>query len=387
MNTPDRKLSPAEIDAFGAELDALRARVVADLGEKDAKYIKNIVRTVRYTQAAGRALLMAGIFPPAWILGTITLGVSKIIENMELGHNVMHAQYDWMNDPELNGQTYEWDTAGTADNWRHTHNHIHHTYTNVMGKDHDIGYGLLRLYPEQKWEPRFLANPILAVVLMAFFQHFVAVQSLELERWVGARDKAERKREGERIAREWKPVWKKMRGKLFKDYVAFPALAGPFFPVVLAGNAGANLIRNLWASAIIFCGHFTTDAEVFPESCLENETRGHWYLRQLKGSSNLTGGKLMHIMSGNLSHQIEHHLFPDIPGRRYAEMSVEVQKICAKYGQHYNSASFGTQLASVFKRIFVHALPTRPEVDMRPAKSPQPAPAASAERAEELVAA
>jgi NADPH-dependent stearoyl-CoA 9-desaturase len=384
MNTPDRKLSPAEIEAFGAELDALRARIVADLGEKDAKYIRNIVRTVRYTEVAGRALLMAGIFPPAWILGTVTLGVSKIIENMELGHNVMHAQYDWMNDPELNGQTYEWDTAGTSDNWRHTHNHIHHTYTNVMGKDHDIGYGLLRLYPEQKWEPRFIANPVLAVILMAFFQHFVAVQSLELERWVGARSKVERKAEGERIAKAWKPAWKKMRGKLAKDYLVFPALAGPFFPLVLAGNLGANLIRNLWASAIIFCGHFTTDAEVFPEECLENETRGHWYLRQLKGSSNLTGGKLMHIMSGNLSHQIEHHLFPDIPGRRYAEMSVEVKKICAKYGQHYNTASFGRQLASVFKRLFVHALPTRPAADVRPGRG---APVAAAERADELVAA
>lgn len=360
MNTPDRQLSPAEIEAFCAELDAVRARIVADLGETDATYIRNIVRTVRYTEVAGRALLMAGIFPPAWILGTLTLGASKIIENMELGHNVMHAQYDWMNDPELNGQTYEWDTAGTSDNWRHTHNHIHHTYTNVMGKDHDIGYGLLRLYPEQKWEPRFIANPVLAVILMAFFQHFVAVQSLELERWVGAKTKAERKAEKERIAKAWKPAWKKMRGKLAKDYLVFPALAGPFFPFVFAGNAGANLIRNLWASAIIFCGHFTTDAEVFPESSLENETRGHWYLRQLKGSSNLTGGKLMHIMSGNLSHQIEHHLFPDIPGRRYAEMSVEVKKICEKYGQHYNSASFASQLGSVFKRLFVHALPTRP---------------------------
>ena len=361
MNTPDRKLTDAEIEAFGAELDAVRAKVMADLGETDATYIKNIVRTVRYTEVVGRGLLFAGIFPPAWVLGTLTLGVSKIIENMELGHNVMHAQYDWMNDPELNGQTYEWDTAGTSDNWRHTHNHIHHTYTNVMGKDHDIGYGLLRFYPEQKWEPRFLANPVLALILMAFFQHFVAVQSLELERWVGARSKAERKAEGERIAREWKPVWKKMRAKLGKDYVLFPLLAGPFFLPVLAGNIGANLIRNFWSSAIIFCGHFTEDAEVFPESVLENETRGHWYLRQLKGSSNLSGGKLMHIMSGNLSHQIEHHLFPDIPGRRYAEMSVEVKKICEKYGQHYNVASFPKQLASVFKRIFVHALPTKPE--------------------------
>lgn len=369
MNTTDRKLTNEEIKAFGTELDALRARTVAKLGVDDARYIKNIVRAVRYTEVAGRGLLFAGTFPPAWVLGTLTLGVSKIIENMELGHNIMHAQYDWMNDPELNGQTYDWDNSCTGDNWRHTHNHIHHTYTNVMGKDHDIGYGLLRLYPEQKWEPRFLANPVLALILMTFFQHFVAVQSLEVERWVSAETKDKRAVEGKRIAKAWKPVWKKMRKQLGKDYVLFPLLAGPFFLPVLAGNVAANLIRNFWSSAIIFCGHFTADAEVFPASIIENETRGHWYLRQLRGSSNLEGGKLMDIMSGNLSHQIEHHLFPDIPGRRYDEMSAEVKAICKKYGQHYNTGSFSRQLGEMFQRVFVHALPTKP---LQQARQEQP---------------
>lgn len=363
-NTPDRKLTPAEIDAFGAELDALRARTVAKLGAEDAKYIRNIVRTVRYTEVTGRALLMAGIFPPAWILGTITLGVSKIIENMELGHNVMHAQYDWMNDPELNGQTYEWDTACTADHWRQTHNYEHHTYTNVMGKDHDIGYGVLRLFPEQKWEPRFLANPIMALVLMTLFQHLLALQSLQLEKLLSG------EKTFAQVKEESKPILRKMRKQIAKDYLLFPALAGPFFPIVFAGNMGANLIRNFWSSAIIFCGHFTQDAEVFPIESLENESRGHWYLRQLKGSSNLEGGKLMHIMSGNLSHQIEHHLFPDVPGRRYAEMSVEVREICKRYGQHYNSKPFLKQLGEVAGRILRHALPSKPSSDKPSSKKP-----------------
>jgi linoleoyl-CoA desaturase len=372
-NTPDRKLSPAEIDAFGAELDALRARTVAKLGAEDAKYIRNIVRTVRYTEVAGRALLMAGIFPPAWILGTLSLGVSKIIENMELGHNVMHAQYDWMNDPELNGQTYEWDTACTADHWRQTHNYEHHTYTNVMGKDHDIGYGVLRLFPEQKWEPRFLANPIMALVLMTLFQHLLALQSLQLEKLLS------KEKTFAEVKEQAKPILKKMRKQIAKDYLLFPALAGPFFPIVFAGNVAANLIRNFWSSAIIFCGHFTQDAEVFPIESLENESRGHWYLRQLKGSSNLEGNKLMHIMSGNLSHQIEHHLFPDVPGRRYAEMSVEVREICKRYGQHYNSKPFFRQLGEVAGRILRYSLPNKPT-----SKKANPA---VREREEELVAA
>ncbi len=384
MNTHDRKLSPTEIEAFGAELDALRARTVAKLGEEDAKYIRNIVRTVRYTEVAGRALLMAGIFPPAWILGTISLGVSKIIENMELGHNVMHAQYDWMNDPELNGQTYEWDTACTADHWRRTHNYEHHTYTNVMGKDHDIGYGVLRLFPEQKWEPRFLANPIMALLLMTLFQHLLALQSLQLEKLLsGEKSFAE-------VKQQAKPILKKMRKQIAKDYLLFPALAGPFFPIVFAGNVGANLIRNFWSSAIIFCGHFTEDAEVFPPESLVNESRGHWYLRQLKGSSNLEGNKLMHIMSGNLSHQIEHHLFPDVPGRRYAEMSIEVREICQRYGQHYNSKPFFKQLGEVAGRVLRYSLPGKSSPD-KPSSKKKPAAkqtrAVGREREAELVAA
>ena len=80
---------------------------------------------------------------------------------------------------------------------------------------------------------------------------------------------------------------------------------------------------------IIFCGHFTADAETFPKSSVVNESRGGWYLRQVRGSSNIAGGRLLDVMSGNLSHQIEHHLFPDLPANRYAEMGPGVRRICA----------------------------------------------------------
>lgn len=350
----NRPLSPEELQQFGVELDALRARIVADLGEQDARYIRNIVKAVRYSEAAGRALLFAGLFPPAWIAGTTLLGVSKILENMELGHNVMHGQYDWMRDPHLHGKTYEWDIVGTSDNWRRTHNFKHHTYTNVRGMDDDIGYGLLRLFPEQRWKPFYLAQPAIAVIFALLFQWGVAIQDLELGKVAsGKKSKAQ-------LREEWQPVAKKIKSQLLKDYVVFPLLAGPFFLPVVLGNLAANGIRNVWTFMIIFCGHFTADAEVFPKSVLDNETRGSWYLRQLRGSSNLRGGKLFHILSGNLSHQIEHHFFPDIPARRYAEMSVEVQDICRRYGQHYNTGSLVSQFGQVCGRILRYALPSKP---------------------------
>ena len=367
MSKPQsRQLTPAEVQAFGAELDALRARIVADLGEPDARYIRKIRNTVRYSELAGRGLLMLGLFPPAWLAGAVTLGVSKILENMELGHNVIHGQYDWMNDPEFRSATYEWDNVCASSAWRNTHNYVHHTFTNIIGKDDDIGYGVLRIFPEQKWHPVNLAQPLYALTMAILFQWGVGIQDSKIDRVL----------RGELKLRDTIPdlkiYAKKARGQVFKDYVAFPLLAGPAALSVFTGNMAANLIRNLWAFAIIYCGHFTEDAEVFPESVLENETRAEWYLRQIKGSSNLDGGPLFDILSGNLSHQIEHHLFPDLPGRRYAEISVEVQALCAKYGQHYNTGRFSKQFFGVLLRIFAQSLPTKPAAAKTAKQKPLP---------------
>jgi len=369
----NRALSPAELQAFGAELDALRARQLATLGARDARYIRRVVAAVRWTGVAGRALLFLGAFVhsvliPAWIAGVVLLALSKILENMELAHNVIHGQYDWMGDPQLQGSTYEWDIVGTADNWRKTHNFRHHTYTNVRGLDDDIGYGLLRIFPEQRWRPFYLTQPVVAVVFALLFEWGIAIQDLRLGRWFAG------KITFRQLLAQARPVGRKMGKQMFKDYLLFPALAGPFFLPVLLGNVVANLIRNVWTYVIIFCGHFTADAETFPKECVRDESRGHWYLRQLRGSSNLTGGKLMNVMSGNLSHQLEHHFFPDIPANRYAAIAVDVKAICARYGQHYNTGSLPKQFGQVMWRIVRHAFPSWPVRAKAAAVNAQPLP-------------
>ena len=370
----NRVLSAADLTAFGNELDALRARQLATLGAADARYIRRVVAGVRWTGVAGRALLFLGAFVhsvliPAWIAGVVLLALSKILENMELAHNVIHGQYDFMGDPQLQGSTYEWDIAGTADNWRKTHNFRHHTYTNVRGLDDDIGYGLLRIFPEQRWRPFYLMQPVVAVVFALLFEWGIAIQDLRLGRVFAG------KMTFKQLRAQFRPVGRKMGWQVFKDYLLFPALAGPFFLPVLLGNVAANVIRNVWTYVIIFCGHFTADAETFPKECVRDESRGHWYLRQLRGSSNLTGGKLMNLMSGNLSHQIEHHFYPDIPANRYANIAVEVKDICARYGQHYNTGSLPKQFGQVMWRILRHAFPSRPRRVRAPAPTATAVPA------------
>ena len=350
-----RKLSPAELEALGQELEALRQEVVADLGQRDADYIRDIIRKQRWAEIGGRTLIHFSLNPITWAVGVGMLTTAKILENMEIGHNVMHGQYDWMNDPDLHSQTYEWDNVCDGDSWRKTHNYEHHTYTNIIGKDRDYGYAILRLSDDTPWRPRYLFQFGYFIALSLLFEWGVGIHELEVE-------KLENK---EVTWREKLPFIKnyarKISKQVVKDYVAFPALAGPFAPKVLVGNALANIGRSVWASSVIFCGHFTEQAQTFTEEECENETRGHWYYRQLLGSSNFTGGRWMHIMSGHLSYQIEHHLYPDIPSHRYAEMSPRVEAICKKYGLHYNTGTFGEQFSTVVKRILRYSLPPKIE--------------------------
>ncbi|MEZ0365529.1 fatty acid desaturase [Mycobacterium sp. pUA109] len=357
-------LTPEQLDEFGRELDAIKQRVFDDLGERDAEYIRRVIKAQRALEVGGRALLFASILPPAWLAGTAMLGLSKIIDNMEIGHNVMHGQYDWMRDPALSGRNFEWDTACPADQWRHSHNYMHHTYTNIVGMDRDIGYGILRMSEDQPWEPYYLGNPLYAFLLMVLFQYGVAVHELE----------AERLRTGEiRLADKREMLletWRKTRQQTLKDYVAFPLLAGPFAPLVFVGNMTANLMRNVWAFTIIFCGHFPDGTQEFSAEETRNETRGQWYFRQILGSANLTGGKLFHLLSGNLSHQIEHHLFPDMPAHRYPEIAAEVREICDRYGIPYNAGPLYKQFATVVRKIVKLALPSSKPAASTP--SPQP---------------
>jgi fatty acid desaturase len=247
---------------------------------------------------------------------------------------------------------------------------MHHTHTNIVGKDRDVGYGILRMSEDQHWTPYYLGNPAYAVLLALLFQYGVALHDLEVERLVAGEMDIRDKRE------LLKGIWKKVRRQTLKDYVVFPGLSGPFFLFPLAGNATANLVRNVWSFTIIFCGHFPEGTHEFSEEETENESRGQWYDRQLLGSANLTGSKLFHILSGNLSFQIEHHLFPDLPANRYAEISTEVQQICERYGIPYNVGPLGKQFGSVVKKICRLALPDSKD------RSSDSAPAAG-ERGEE----
>ena len=354
-------LTDEEIEQLGRELDAIRKEIEESRGDADAAYIRRMIKIQRGLATAGRITLFASKKKPAMVAGAAMLGVAKILENMEIGHNTMHGQWDWMNDPEIHSSTWEWDTAQPAEQWKHSHNFVHHQFTNVLGYDNDIGYGILRMAREQKWSPFYLGQPVFNALLASLFQWGVALHDLDIE----AIRKG--KKDPKVLAKQAEQIRRKVSKQIGKDYILFPLLTGPAWKTTMQANAAANLMRNLWSYMIIFCGHFPDGAVHFTEEELEDESRPEWYLRQMLASANFEGGPLLHIMSGNLGFQIEHHLFPDLPSNRYAEIAVKVRALCDKYDIPYTTGPLHRQYGQALRTIMKLSLPNKMTTDNPPA--------------------
>jgi NADPH-dependent stearoyl-CoA 9-desaturase len=403
--SPLARMTAEQLEQLGREFDAIHDEVFADLGDRDSRYIRSTIKLHRQLVLAARAMLLGSRYKPLWFAGTASLSIAKILENMEIGHNVMHGQWDWMNDPDINSQSWDWDTASPADAWRHSHNYEHHTFTNIRGKDRDLGYEIMRIDPQQKWHPVYLAQPLYNLLLMGFFEWGVALHDLNFDAiHSGEKSKGQ-------LLEELKAIGVKARRQVVKDYIAFPLLTAALAGVTRAaknprsgtdglqagsqaedsqadGSAGktrgaaakrlgmgmgtavgraywstltadftANIVRNVWAYSIIFCGHFPDQTYTFSQAEVANETRGGWYVRQLLGSANIDGGPLFHLLAGNLSFQVEHHLYPDMPSSRYAEIAPRVRDVCHRYGLPYNTGPFSKQLGKVQRTILRLAFP------------------------------
>jgi NADPH-dependent stearoyl-CoA 9-desaturase len=379
-NNPLYKLTDEQLEQIGKEFDALHDEVFNDLGEVDARYIRNMIMLHRRLGVMSRALLIFSRYKPALVLGTAGLSLAKILENMEIGHNVMHGQWDWMNDPTIHSSTWDWDTASPAAAWKHSHNYVHHTFTNIIGKDKDVGYEIFRVDPRQKWHAGYLLQPVANVILMAAFEWGVALHDLDFEK-IKKGEKSKKQ-----VWDELKAIGVKARRQILKDYIAYPALSGRSgFKRTAKANAVANIVRNVWSNAIIFCGHFPDQTFMFTEEEVENESRGAWYVRQLIGAANIDGGPFFHVMAGNLSFQVEHHLYPDMPSSRYQQIAPKVREICERYGLPYNTGGFWKQWGTVQRTLLRLSLPGG---GPRPKPGPYVIPAeekAAKERAKERV--
>lgn len=346
-------LTPGELDLLGKELDTIRQDVLDDRGARDAAYIHRLVRIQRLLELGSRAMLLDSRRRSSWLLGTTGLTLAKILDNMEIGHNVLHGQWDWMRDPKIHSSTWEWDHVSPAAQWKRAHNDTHHKFTNVLGRDNDLGYGIMRVDEAQPWKPRYLAQPAWNFVTACIFEYGIAMFDLDL----GDHLRDKRQMSPEKKA-EVRVTLAKARRQLTKDFVLYPALSGRAWKSTLAANATANLVRNLWSHSVIMCGHFPEGVSTFEVATLdENESRGQWYLRQMLGSANISGSRALHLMTGNLSHQIEHHIFPDLPSNRYIEIAPRVRAVFDRFDLPYNARPLVRQVGSAWHKVIRLSLP------------------------------
>ncbi|MBP1819221.1 fatty acid desaturase [Mycobacterium sp. OAE908] len=343
-------LSEADVTALGYELDTIRRDIEESLGERDAAYIRRTIRFQRTLDVAARLLIGCSKTRAGWLLGTASLAFAKSVENMEIGHNVSHGQWDWMNDPEIHSSTWEWDMVAVSSQWRYSHNYRHHVFSNVVGVDDDLGFGVIRVTRDEPWQASHLIQPLRNLLLAIVFEWGIALHGVHSERDRAAED-------AQKVASARAALMGKITRQAVKDYVLIPALSRSRWRRTLAANASANLLRNLWAYVVIFCGHFPDGAEKFTPDVLENESRAEWYLRQMLGAANFKAGPLLAFSSGNLCYQIEHHLYPDLPSNRYAEIAARVRALCDKYDLPYTTGSLARQYLLTLRTIHKLALP------------------------------
>jgi len=350
---------------FGEELDRIRDRVEAEIGADDLAYIKKVNRFSRAMEAAGRALIHFSIEPVGFFAGVTALWLHKQLQATEVGHTALHGAFDKIEGSTFQSKTFAWDTPIDEESWRHVHNVRHHQYTNIAGKDPDIHFGPMRLNEHTPYDEKLHGVQLpFAFFLAANFGLLVNFQYTGLNDLVFGNGRGGFDIIEKRDAAQWKTSLRRLlRGYVpyyFKNYVFFPALAGPFFWKVMLGNFLAELMTNLYSAATIYCGHVGEDvADYAPET--KARGRGQWYAMQIQATNNYEVPLPVSILCGALDRQIEHHLFPRFPTNRLREIAPEVRALCEKYEIEYKTDTWGRTLKKVLRRIRQLSQPTEGE--------------------------
>lgn len=334
------------VASFGRALDALRQEVEATLGESDVAYLLGVRGLSRRLEWLGRGLIHLSFEPMSWTAGVAVLSMHKLLELIEIGHSVLHDTYDHLpGGEELRGETFRWKAPIDEASWRVGHNLRHHQFTNVSGRDPDLDFGLLRLGAGVPFRRVHRLQPVSNLVSWLYFSTAINAHVSGMI-WGQSHATAERKTAQGQAKR--RRALAKLARYYGREYVLFPALAGPFFWKTLAGNVASELVRDVYAAATIYCGH--VGATEYPQGS-HAKGRADWYVMQVEGSRDFQVSGLWALLCGGLECQIEHHLFPRLPPNRLREIAPRVRAICAEHGVTYRSDSWPRVLRDVRRRL------------------------------------
>ncbi len=349
---------------FARRIDAIRARVEADLGEKDVAYIRKVRRFSTAMEITGRTLIHVSLDPVTFSAGVVALWLHKQLEATEIGHTALHGAFDKLPGAEdLASEGFRWKTPIDEEAWHQGHNIRHHQYTNIAGRDPDIRYGGIRLNRRTPHKPHH-RNQMLMTALS--WSHFAAGMNL---RFTGAEEVLSKDepydflpdRSPQSIRAAWRKALRKFVPYYAREFVFFPALAGPGFAKVLLGNWLSEIMRDVYSAATIFCGHVGEQVADYPEGTRAHG-RGQWYRMQVEASNDFEVPLPISMLCGALDRQIEHHLFPRFPTNRLREIAPEVRQACHDCGVQYRTDTWPRTLARALRRIWDLRLPDAPGV-------------------------
>jgi linoleoyl-CoA desaturase len=352
------------LNALARDLDAAYRRVADRVGDEDLEYLIGIDRASRRLTLLGRLLLHFSLDPLTWTGGVIALWFGRQLNEIEVCHAVLHGTYDRFNHPTLHSTRVRLDAPISELGWVRTHGK-HHPNANVMGRDPDARFGVLRQneYVPYKWHHRFQMVPLLS--------NFLGLAGQLNWMVTGVADFYMRDPDSSYVLRDrslnaiWEAHQLAIRKALpyyLENWIFYPALAGPLFLKVLIGNIIADTLRNIYTAATVYSGHVSPDHVVFPKGT-RAQSKGEWCWMQIVATSNFEVPRFLSQLSGGLDLHIEHHLFPRLPPRRLAELAPEVRAICAKYGIPYKSAPWPRVLRRVFAQFR--------EMSRKPSRAPK----------------
>jgi linoleoyl-CoA desaturase len=343
--------------AFGSEIDALKERALAAVGEEDVRRVKRLRRLSRLLEGGGRVLIHVSLEPFAFGAGVIALWLHKQLEATEIGHTALHGAYDkFENAREFHSKNHRWITPIDEESWRQGHNVRHHGNTNVAGKDPDIHFGPVRLTHQTPHRFRHYVQLPLTLGLLfpaaGFLMnlHFTGVLDALTDNGLESRLDVLPDRSRASVRGAFRRALRKYLPYYAKEFVFFPMLAGPLFWKVLLGNLLSEVMRDVYSAATIYCGHVGGDTKSYPVGT-KAQTRGEWYAMQVEASNDFEVSHLISVLCGGLDRQIEHHLFPTLPPQRLREIAPEVRAICARHGVQYRSRSWPRTLLQALAHV------------------------------------
>jgi len=295
--------------------------------------------------------------PVSFACGVAALWLHKQVEATEIGHTALHGAFNRIEGADaFRSADFRWRIPIDEDAWRRGHNGRHHGHTNVAGHDPDIHFGFVRLTPETPHRPvNYLQVPASLLLIWPNFTfmmnaHFSGLIDVYFGNGRADQHDFIQDRSWASILGAHRQAFRKYVPYYAREYLLFPALAGPWFGKVAFGNWLSETMRDVYSAATIYCGHVGAETKSYPEGA-QATSRGQRYAMQVEASNNFDVPLPLSILCGALDRQIEHHLFPSLPTNRLREVAPEVQAVCEEHGVEYRRASWPRTMWGAFKQL------------------------------------